>query len=147
MCGIAGILTNNSGHENLEILTQQIQKALQHRGSDDRGVYISPNRQAAIAHTRLAILDLSVAGHQPMSTADGRYWITFIRLAAGKQLLIQAVPELPAWVVNRPKRGFSFPFQQWMAGEWHDFLGKVDCHKNICLKSWYRRWSLALLQH
>lgn len=77
MCGIAGILTNNSYSENLEILIQRLQNALQHRGPDDQGVYISKDRQAAIAHTRLAILDLSPAGHQPMSSADGRYWITF----------------------------------------------------------------------
>ncbi|MHC5719843.1 MAG: asparagine synthase-related protein, partial [Nostoc sp.] len=37
-----------------------------------------------------------------------------IRLAQGKQLLIQAIPELPNWLLNRPKRGFFFPFQQWM---------------------------------
>jgi asparagine synthase (glutamine-hydrolysing) len=77
MCGIAGILTHHSDRENLEILIQRMQKALQHRGPDDRGIFIAPDRQAAIAHTRLAILDLSSAGHQPMSTSDGRYWITF----------------------------------------------------------------------
>jgi asparagine synthase (glutamine-hydrolysing) len=77
MCGIAGILTHHSDRENLEILIQRMQKALQHRGPDDRGIFIAPDRQAAIAHTRLAILDLSAAGHQPMSTPDGRYWITF----------------------------------------------------------------------
>lgn len=70
-----------------------------------------------------------------------------IRLAAGKQLLIQAVPELPSWVVNRPKRGFLFPFEQWIAGEWRDDFRELDSHKNIVLKPWYRRWSLALLQH
>jgi asparagine synthase (glutamine-hydrolysing) len=77
MCGIAGILTHHSDRENLEILIQRMQEALQHRGPDDRGIFIAPDRQAAIAHTRLAILDLSSAGHQPMSTSDGRYWITF----------------------------------------------------------------------
>jgi asparagine synthase (glutamine-hydrolysing) len=77
MCGIAGILTHHSDRENLEILIQRMQKALQHRGPDDRGIFIAPDRQATIAHTRLAILDLSSAGHQPMSTPDGRYWITF----------------------------------------------------------------------
>lgn len=70
-----------------------------------------------------------------------------IRLAPGKQLLIQAVPELPSLVVNSPKRGFSFPFEQWMTGEWRDYLPKVDCDKNIPLKPWYRRWSLSILQH
>ncbi|HEY9710935.1 MAG TPA: asparagine synthase-related protein, partial [Oculatellaceae cyanobacterium] len=70
-----------------------------------------------------------------------------LRLAPGKQMLIQAVPELPSWVVNRPKRGFSFPFEQWMAGEWGDYFPKLDAFKNISLKPWYRRWSLALLEY
>jgi asparagine synthase (glutamine-hydrolysing) len=77
MCGIAGILTNNGNQDHLEILTQRMQSALLHRGPDDQGIYISTDRQAAIAHTRLSILDLTPAGHQPMSLADGRYWITF----------------------------------------------------------------------
>jgi asparagine synthase (glutamine-hydrolysing) len=70
-----------------------------------------------------------------------------IRLAPGKQLLIQAVPELPSWVVNRPKWGFSFPFEKWMAGEWHDYFPDIDGNKNIPLKPWYRRWSLSILQY
>src|SRR4028119_2430933 len=77
MCGIAGILTSGSDRDNLETLVAQMQSALRHRGPDDRGIYIATDRQAAIAHTRLSILDLSPAGHQPMSSADGRYWITF----------------------------------------------------------------------
>ncbi len=70
-----------------------------------------------------------------------------IRLATGKQLLIQAVPELPSWVVNRPKQGFSFPFQRWIGAEWQDYFGQVDCPKNISLNAWYRLWSLAILQY
>jgi asparagine synthase (glutamine-hydrolysing) len=70
-----------------------------------------------------------------------------LRLATGKQLLIKAVPELPTWVVNRPKRGFLFPFEQWMLGEWRDHFRELDNHKNVSVKPWYRRWSLALLQY
>lgn len=77
MCGIAGILTANQYQEQLEQTIQRMQIALRHRGPDDAGIFIAPQRQAALAHTRLSILDLSSAGHQPMSTADGRYWITF----------------------------------------------------------------------
>jgi asparagine synthase (glutamine-hydrolysing) len=77
MCGIAGILSNNYPQKKLGILLQRMQSRLQHRGPDDRGIYISTDCQAALAHTRLSILDLSPAGHQPMSIADGRYWITF----------------------------------------------------------------------
>ena len=77
MCGIAGILTNSSLENNLELSIQRMQQAVRHRGPDDMGIYISTNRQAALAHTRLSILDLSIAGHQPMSIANERYWITF----------------------------------------------------------------------
>ena len=77
MCGIAGILSTSKYQENLEILMQRMQTALQHRGPDDQGIYISQNRQVAFAHTRLSILDLSSAGHQPMSTENERYWIIF----------------------------------------------------------------------
>ena len=51
--------------------------AVRHRGPDDEGVWTAPTQHAAFAHTRLAILDLTRAGHQPMSTPDGRYTITF----------------------------------------------------------------------
>jgi asparagine synthase (glutamine-hydrolysing) len=77
MCGIAGILTKTEIKNSLENLILKMQTALQHRGPDDQGIYISPDREVAFAHTRLSILDLSAAGHQPMSTPDGRYWITF----------------------------------------------------------------------
>ncbi|MBW4509732.1 MAG: asparagine synthase (glutamine-hydrolyzing) [Scytonematopsis contorta HA4267-MV1] len=70
-----------------------------------------------------------------------------IRLIAGKQLLIKSVPELPSWVVKRPKRGFSFPFEQWILGEWRDYFDNVNIPKNISLKSWYRQWSLAILKY
>ncbi len=77
MCGIAGLLSSSGSQEQIEILIQRMQSVLRHRGPDDQGIYISSDQSAAIAHTRLSILDLSCSGHQPMSTADGRYWITF----------------------------------------------------------------------
>jgi asparagine synthase (glutamine-hydrolysing) len=54
-----------------------MQNSLNHRGPDDRGSFVSAKTQFALAHTRLSILDLSPAGRQPMSSADGRYWIGF----------------------------------------------------------------------
>jgi len=76
MCGIAGLLSTSSSGR-LEVLLQRMQKSLEHRGPDGQGIYISTDHEAGLAHTRLSILDLSSAGHQPMSTAEGRYWITF----------------------------------------------------------------------
>ena len=77
MCGIAGIIKLNTNYGNLEAKIEKMQTALKHRGPDDAGIYISTDKQAALAHTRLSILDLSSAGHQPMSTSDNRYHITF----------------------------------------------------------------------
>src|SRR5262245_45991255 len=48
-----------------------------HRGPDDAGVYLSPDRRLGLGHRRLSIVDLSPAGRQPMSNEDGTVWITF----------------------------------------------------------------------
>jgi asparagine synthase (glutamine-hydrolysing) len=40
------------------------------------------------------------------------------RIQAGKQLLLDAVPEVPDWVKNQPKRGFMFPFDKWLSERW-----------------------------
>lgn len=48
-----------------------------HRGPDNEGIFEDPSGGGAIGNNRLSILDLSAAGHQPMATQDGRYWITF----------------------------------------------------------------------
>ncbi|MBD2269330.1 asparagine synthase (glutamine-hydrolyzing) [Anabaena sp. FACHB-1391] len=77
MCGIAGVIKLNTDDGSLEAKIEKMQTALKHRSPDDAGIYISTDKQAALAHTRLSILDLSAAGHQPMSTTDNRYHITF----------------------------------------------------------------------
>ena len=53
MCGIAGILNINPEHQNLETIIHRMQTAIQHRGPDDAGIYVSTDKQAALAHTRL----------------------------------------------------------------------------------------------
>jgi asparagine synthase (glutamine-hydrolysing) len=67
-----------------------------------------------------------------------------IRLQQGKQLLIDCVPELPTWVIDRPKQGFRFPFDEWFASNWDD-MPMPTTPKWIPLTPWYRRWSLAVL--
>jgi asparagine synthase (glutamine-hydrolysing) len=52
-------------------------RVLHHRGPDNRGTWIDREGGAGLGHTRLSILDLSSAGHNPMSSPDGRYWIVF----------------------------------------------------------------------
>lgn len=68
------------------------------------------------------------------------------RLARGKALLVQAVPELPPWVLNRPKRGFLMPFDRWFRDAWTGMFPALPRRLDIPLTSWYRRWSVGLLQ-
>jgi asparagine synthase (glutamine-hydrolysing) len=51
--------------------------ALRHRGPDDCGTWLDGQGHAALGHRRLSIVDLSAAGHQPMSNEDGTLWITY----------------------------------------------------------------------
>ena len=74
MCGIAGIL---GGNDILEDRLQAMAVSLRHRGPDDHGVWFDTDARIGLAHTRLSILDLSTAGHQPMSSASGRFIISF----------------------------------------------------------------------
>ncbi len=63
-----------------------------------------------------------------------------IRLAPGKKLLADAVPEIPEWVVNAPKRGFRFPFEDWVVNQWGDTFNKSEEESPVTLGSWYRKW-------
>ncbi|MFO1529155.1 MAG: hypothetical protein U1F77_05295 [Kiritimatiellia bacterium] len=75
MCGITGKVSFTgkavSGAENSEM-----NQAIAHRGPDDSGVFISPRGGVGLGHRRLAIIDLSPLGHQPMEYL-GRYHIVF----------------------------------------------------------------------
>ncbi len=66
-----------------------------------------------------------------------------VRLRQGKQLLVEAVPEIPEWVRNQPKRGFRFPFQSWMESGFSDILDEANRESPVPLKAWYRTWAVA----
>lgn len=71
MCGILGGIGHEISRASLHLLA--------HRGPDGQGLekILSHGRDVWLGHTRLAILDLSSAGQQPMRSRDGRWWITF----------------------------------------------------------------------
>ncbi len=72
MCGICGIC-GSSGPEGSESRLGAMLDALAHRGPDDRGRFEDRQALVELGHNRLAILDLSAAGHQPMASASGRF--------------------------------------------------------------------------
>ena len=73
MCGISGLLKLDGSQADPNQASRMI-ATLHHRGPDARGSYVSGC--VGLAHARLSIIDLR-SGAQPMSTADGRFWITF----------------------------------------------------------------------
>ncbi len=74
MCGIAGILYYDGRPAELEII-RRMTDAMVHRGPDGEGYHCDGS--AALGHRRLAIIDLSEHGKQPLFSADGRYSITY----------------------------------------------------------------------
>src|SRR5437016_9828757 len=75
MWGIAGIVKARSTRDELAAIAGPMSEPLRHRGPDDSGIFIAPSGGAALAFRRLAIIDLSPAGHQPMTSASGRFTI------------------------------------------------------------------------
>lgn len=78
MCGFAGFWQGvPASAEDLEARVLGMTKAIVNRGPDDLGIRIEPADGLALGFRRLAILDLSPEGHQPMDSGPGRYTITF----------------------------------------------------------------------
>jgi asparagine synthase (glutamine-hydrolysing) len=77
MCGIAGVLSYDLAAEAAQSAVSAMQERLRHRGPDDEGIWVAPCGRCVLGHRRLSIIDLSSAGRQPISSADGRYTIVF----------------------------------------------------------------------
>ncbi len=75
MCGLAGFLGQNGG--DLEPLACRMSDTLRHRGPDASGVWTDASVGVALAHRRLAIIDRSESGSQPMWSEDGRWVVVF----------------------------------------------------------------------
>ncbi|HXQ73135.1 MAG TPA: asparagine synthase (glutamine-hydrolyzing) [Pyrinomonadaceae bacterium] len=77
MCGIAGIVSRQP-----DTVIGPMLESIEHRGRDDQGVWVSDPidgsaQRACLGHRRLAIIDPSPAGHEPMFSPDGRFVLTF----------------------------------------------------------------------
>jgi asparagine synthase (glutamine-hydrolysing) len=76
MCGLAGLVTARGTSEELSAHVRAMCDALVHRGPDDAGEWVDAASGVALGFRRLAVLDLSLAGHQPMTSPSGRYVAT-----------------------------------------------------------------------
>ena len=75
MCGIAGIIS--SADDTFVPDLKRMKDALQHRGPDSEGLWTDLDAGIGLAHRRLAVVDISEAGHQPMTSPSGRFVISY----------------------------------------------------------------------
>lgn len=129
MCGIAGIFAyadSAPGVERSELA--RVSAALVRRGPDGEGLWHSPDARAGFAHRRLAIIDLTEGGAQPMATPDGRFVVTYngeifnhvqlrreleaegcvFRSASDTEVLLQLYERHGAAMVTRLRGMFAF---------------------------------------
>lgn len=79
MCGVAGFLdlSCKRGSDELQATVMRMADTLRHRGPDDCGAWGDAETGVALGHRRLAVIDLSPKGRQPMHSACGRYVVSF----------------------------------------------------------------------
>jgi asparagine synthase (glutamine-hydrolysing) len=77
MCGFSGFLYRDNFPAHAQSILNAMGKAIANRGPDSQDVWFDAETGIGLSHRRLAIVDLSPAGHQPMKSATGRYVIAF----------------------------------------------------------------------
>lgn len=78
MCGIAGIIVKSDNHSiDIKKHIVQMNSVMSHRGPDDEGCFVSAQQRVGFGNRRLAIRDLSPAGHMPMCDEHQQVWITY----------------------------------------------------------------------
>lgn len=77
MCGFVGFIGEPDAADALEQLATRMAARLKSRGPDDAGTWVSASAGLALGHCRLAVIDRSAAGHQPMVSASGRSVIAY----------------------------------------------------------------------
>jgi asparagine synthase (glutamine-hydrolysing) len=150
MCGIAGFWQQPFLMEHPPVVLSRMAAAVSHRGPDDSGVFLDAPAGLGLAFSRLAIVDLSVEGHQPMQSASGRYVIVFngeiynyecIRRELGRyvwrghsdtEVILEAIERWGMEVALRKFVGM-FAFALWDRGENQIFL----CRDRLGIKPLY----------
>jgi asparagine synthase (glutamine-hydrolysing) len=117
MCGLTGFL--GSGAQTAEqqgVIVQAMSQTIRHRGPDNDGVWVDAAAHVALGHRRLAILDLSPAGHQPMAAGSGRYVIAFngeIYNHLALRTALQKSGQAPEWRGHSDTESLLAGFDVW----------------------------------
>jgi asparagine synthase (glutamine-hydrolysing) len=151
MCGIVGCLALALEAEPDRAWVAAATQRISHRGPDDEGFYA--DHDVALGYKRLAIIDLSHAGHQPMRSADGRYWMVFngeiynyielgrelreqgvvLRSSCDSEVLLETYARVGKDVVHRLRGMFAFAI-------WDSWTHELFCARDqFGIKPFYYR--------
>src|SRR5436190_7322378 len=151
MCGIVGCLALALEAEPDSSWVATATERISHRGPDDEGFYT--DNDVALGYKRLAIIDLSQAGHQPMRSADGRYWMVFngeiynyvelgrelqeqgvvLRSSCDSEVLLETYARVGKDVVHRLRGMFAFAI-------WDSWTHELFCARDqFGIKPFYYR--------
>ena len=151
MCGIVGCLALALEAEPDRAWVAAATQRISHRGPDDEGFY--SDHDVALGYKRLAIIDLSLAGHQPMRSADGRYWMVFngeiynyvelgqelreqgvvLRSSCDSEVLLETYAKVGKDVVHRLRGMFAFAI-------WDSWTHELFCARDqFGIKPFYYR--------
>lgn len=100
MCGIAGYFGRWNGPHDAPAVLQAMGDAITGRGPDDHGAWVNKSANLGFVHRRLAIVDLSAAGHQPMTSTSGQFVLVYNGEIYNHQALrasLEAEGKAPAW--------------------------------------------------
>ncbi|WP_295431720.1 asparagine synthase (glutamine-hydrolyzing) [uncultured Thiodictyon sp.] len=98
MCGFCGVIEPGAAAEPaLRQALERMNQTLLHRGPDDGGLWLDAAAGVGLGHRRLAILDLSPLGHQPMVSPDGRYVLAYNGEIYNYQALRRAIGDDYPW--------------------------------------------------
>lgn len=113
MCGFTGFFTNDASVlSSLEAVATRMALAITHRGPDDAGTWADAQGGIALGFRRLAIVDLTAAGHQPMTSTSGRYVIAF-NGEIYNHLALRAELEVIGWRGHSDTETLLAGFEAW----------------------------------
>jgi asparagine synthase (glutamine-hydrolysing) len=116
MCGFAGFLSNLQDSEIANDLLIKMGNTIAHRGPDDQGQWYHSAHGIGLSHRRLAIVDLSPAGHQPMVSLSERYVLAFNGEIYNHDTIRQELSEIGAisfWRGHSDTETILAAFDQW----------------------------------
>ncbi len=137
MCGITGFWNPQRDDDTaaLQNIVQGMTDTILHRGPDDSGAWVDAAAGVALGFRRLAIVDLSPTGHQPMHSADDRYVIVFngevYNFLELREELSALGPQFPRHLRHRSDAGGHLPVgidRGCAALQWHVCLCPVGLY-------------------